>query len=247
MGAYGDFFRTLVFSSFSFSVIFPNPFILYFFSWVGFCTPILSPPPPLLQASNLYQTYHSSCCIHCKHNMPHRTSDIRLYTQSWWTRRPIVKVAMGCRTEPATIHIAHVLQRLHLFQFFNFFLFTRLTAKNITLPYRKKNYTTKRFFCPRVTFFTCWGCPTSASASHAEALRDLWIFGEQWAECKAKKFPLPEPCRNTILKHKKKRWGEMGEDVSRFGKLSGKMVINHPPKGGKRWFSVPMGLTGWVY
>ena len=28
---------------------------------------------------------------------------------------------MGCRTEPAAVHIAHVLQKLHFFQFFNFF------------------------------------------------------------------------------------------------------------------------------
>ena len=27
---------------------------------------------------------------------------------------------MGCHTDPATVHIAHVLQRLHFFQFFNF-------------------------------------------------------------------------------------------------------------------------------
>ena len=48
---------------------------------------------------------------------------------------------MGCRTEPAAVHIAHVLQRLHFFQFFNFFLyFTRLTAKKITRPYRKKKF-----------------------------------------------------------------------------------------------------------
>ena len=40
-------------------------------------------PPPFLQASNLYQTYHTSCCIHCKNNVPHLTSDIRLYTQSF--------------------------------------------------------------------------------------------------------------------------------------------------------------------
>ena len=32
-------------------------------------------PPPFLQASDLYQTYHKSCCIHCKNNMPHQTSD----------------------------------------------------------------------------------------------------------------------------------------------------------------------------
>ena len=42
-----------------------------------------TPPPPFIQASYLYETYHTSCCIHCKHNMPHQTSDIRhqiLYT-----------------------------------------------------------------------------------------------------------------------------------------------------------------------
>ena len=38
-----------------------------------------------------------------------------------WTRRPIVKVAMGCHTEPAAVPVAHVLQKLHFFQFFNFF------------------------------------------------------------------------------------------------------------------------------
>ena len=32
--------------------------------------------------------------------------------------RDTVKVAMGCRMEPAAVHIAHVLQRLHFFQFF---------------------------------------------------------------------------------------------------------------------------------
>ena len=58
---------------------------------------------------------------------------------------------MGCRTEPATVHIAHVLQRLHFFQFFNFFYnFTGLTAKKITRPYRKN------FFKPlskKIKFF----------------------------------------------------------------------------------------------
>ena len=49
---------------------------------------------------------------------------------SGWTRRPIVKVAMGCHTEPAAVHIVHVLQRLHFFQFFNFFI--------IYTTYRKK-------------------------------------------------------------------------------------------------------------
>ena len=98
-----------------------------------------------------------------------------------WTRRPIVKVAMGCRTEPAAVHIAHVLQRLDFFQFFNFFynlhdlqqkkklhdLPQKLKnsiffynshdlqqKKKITRIYSiKKNYTTIRFFCTRLTFF----------------------------------------------------------------------------------------------
>ena len=60
-----------------------------------------------------------------------------------WTRRPIVKLAMGCRTEPAAIHIAHVLQRLHFFQFFNFFFIIHTTycKKNYTHLPQKKNYT----------------------------------------------------------------------------------------------------------
>ena len=100
-----------------------------------------------------------------------------------WTRRPIVKVAMGCRTEPAAVHIAHVLQRLDFFQFFNFFynlhdlqqkkkIYTTYSKKKkiqfffiIHTTYskkkklhaftaKKKNYTTIRFFCTRLTFFT---------------------------------------------------------------------------------------------
>ena len=83
---------------------------------------------------------------------------------------------MGCRTEPAAVHIAHVLQRLHFFQFVNFFYNLHdLRQKKITRLYRKKefkffivhttyrkkkythlpqkNYTTRRFFCTRLTFF----------------------------------------------------------------------------------------------
>ena len=41
---------------------------------------------------------------------------------------------MGCCTEPAAVHIAHVLQRLHFFQFFIFFY------NSHDLP-QKKNYT----------------------------------------------------------------------------------------------------------
>ena len=55
-----------------------------------------------------------------------------------WTRRPIVKVAMGCRTEPAAVHIAHVLQRLDFFQFSIFcYNLQDLPQKKITRPYRK--------------------------------------------------------------------------------------------------------------
>ena len=48
---------------------------------------------------------------------------------------------MGCRTEPAAVHIAHVLQRLHFFQFFNFFCILHdLPHKKNTCPYRQKKF-----------------------------------------------------------------------------------------------------------
>ena len=49
---------------------------------------------------------------------------------------------MGCRTEPAAVHIAHVLQRLDFFQFFNFFYNLHdLQQKKILhdLPQKLKN------------------------------------------------------------------------------------------------------------
>ena len=86
---------------------------------------------------------------------------------------------------PAAVHIAQVLQRLDFFQFFNFFynlhdlqqkkklhdLPQKLKnpiffynshdlqqKKKITRIYsKKKNYTTIRFFCTRLTFFTTSG------------------------------------------------------------------------------------------
>ena len=76
---------------------------------------------------------------------------------------------MGCRTEPAAVHIAHVLQRLHFFQFFNFFYNLHdLPQKKIQFFFiihttyqkklhaftAKKNYMTKQFFCTRLTFFS---------------------------------------------------------------------------------------------
>ena len=54
-----------------------------------------------------------------------------------WTWRPIVKVAMGCCMEPAAVHMAHVVRRLHFFQFFNFFIIYTTCLKKITHPYRK--------------------------------------------------------------------------------------------------------------
>ena len=46
---------------------------------------------------------------------------------------------MGCHTEPAAVHIAHVLQMLHFFQLFIFFIIYTTYRKNkkIALPYRK--------------------------------------------------------------------------------------------------------------
>ena len=87
---------------------------------------------------------------------------------------------MGCRTEPAAVHIAHVLQSCISFNFTFFFnnlhnlpqkklhsltakkrsnLFLRLAAKiKITRIYRKKKITRlDDFFCTRVTFFTAVG------------------------------------------------------------------------------------------
>ena len=46
---------------------------------------------------------------------------------------------MGCRTEPAAVHIAHMLQKLHFFQFFNFFCNLHdLPQKKITRADHKK-------------------------------------------------------------------------------------------------------------
>ena len=50
-------------------------------------------------------------------------------------------VAMGCRTEPAIVHSAHVLQKLHFFQFFNLlYKLHDLPQKKITRIYLKKRF-----------------------------------------------------------------------------------------------------------
>ena len=92
LGTFGDLWgRMGTFSGFSpfsffklFHVCFPTPLFLYLFHRWGAstsCTPILDPPPPSSK-HDLHHTYQTSCCIHCKHNMPHQTFDIGLYTQS---------------------------------------------------------------------------------------------------------------------------------------------------------------------
>ena len=62
---------------------------------------------------------------------------------------------MGCGTEPAAVHIAHVLQKLHFFQFFIFFdnvhdlpqkKLHALTAKKKSLFFMiHTNYRQKKF------------------------------------------------------------------------------------------------------
>ena len=81
MGTYGDFFRIMCFAAFSCFLDLSQSRYLFIFLLGGF-SHTHHDPPPFLQASNLYHTYHTSCCIDCKHNMPHQISHIRLYTQS---------------------------------------------------------------------------------------------------------------------------------------------------------------------
>ena len=52
-----------------------------------------------------------------------------------------IKVAMGCHTEPAFAHSAHVMQHLHFFQFFNLLIIISATyrQKKITRIHCKKN------------------------------------------------------------------------------------------------------------
>ena len=40
------------------------------------------PHRPFLQSSDLYDTYHTAFCIHCKNNMPYQTSNSGLYKHS---------------------------------------------------------------------------------------------------------------------------------------------------------------------
>ena len=63
---------------------------------------------------------------------------------------------MGYRMEPAAVHIAHVLEKLHFFQFFNFFIIDTAYRKKRRLHAfaAKKNYMARQFFCTQLTFFT---------------------------------------------------------------------------------------------
>ena len=77
MGAYGDLWGPIgTYGDLS------GPMGTYGVGGINFLHTHFDTPPPFLQALDLYETYHTSCCIHCKNNMPHQTSDIRPYTQS---------------------------------------------------------------------------------------------------------------------------------------------------------------------
>ena len=79
---------------------------------------------------------------------------------------------MGCRAEPAVVHIAHVLQKVAFLSIFHFFYNLHdLTQKKFTRPYRKKkinffynshdlpqkkNYTTRLFLYTTYIFHLIW-------------------------------------------------------------------------------------------
>ena len=70
MGAYGDpLAHTGTYGDVS------APMWTYGVGAITFLHTHFDTPPPFVQASDVYQT-------HCKNNMPHQTSDIKLYTQS---------------------------------------------------------------------------------------------------------------------------------------------------------------------
>ena len=70
-------------------------------------------------------------------------------------RCPIVKVAVGCLMEPAVVHIARVLQKLHFFQFFNLFTILHdLPQKKNTRIYRQKNTRLDDFLYTSYIFHT---------------------------------------------------------------------------------------------
>ena len=79
---------------------------------------------------------------------------------------------MGCRTEPAAVHIAHVLQRLDFFQIFNFFY-------NLHDLPQKKNYTTYRKN-KKIQFFFIIHTTYSKKKLHAftakKKLHDYTVF-----------------------------------------------------------------------
>ena len=83
---------------------------------------------------------------------------------------------MGCRTGPAIVHSVHVLQKLHFFQFFNFFLqFTLPTAKNTYTHLPQKNHTT------RLIFFTLEliGDRCAPNKNTRNGIHNRYLFGAE--------------------------------------------------------------------
>ena len=120
MGAFGDlwgpmgtFSELWFFLAFSCWLDLPNPFISLFFSFVGFCTPILTPtaplaPPPLppsIRPSHIMRrplgyTAHTTCYIrHETSDLTHnRAADVTLVQRRPEFRyRSFFKTKLSCR------------------------------------------------------------------------------------------------------------------------------------------------------
>ena len=153
---------------------------------------------------------------------------------------------MACRTEPAAVHIAHVLQRLHFFQFFNFFYNLHdLPQKQNTLPYRKnkkfiffnnshdlqqkkitriyskKNYTTRRFFCTTYIFHP---------ASQVDPCPDAYM---------------PRPFKwDKVGSKRVGTYGDLSGPVGSYGDLSGLIGAYGGPLASMGTFGDPLAPMG---
>ena len=120
---------------------------------------------------------------------------------------------MGCCTEPAAVHIAHVMQRLHFFQFFNFFYNLHdLPQKKITLPYRKN----KKFI-----FFNIHTTYSKKNYTHLQQkkLHDYTVF--LYTTYIFHPVSQVDPCPDAYMPHPFK-WDKVGSKcVGTYGDLSG--------------------------
>ena len=96
--------------------------------WPSMATPAIEDP----QGPHPWRVAQAEFCFYCQLHHVILCYTGRVPTHWWphrvlgalWTWRPIVKVAVGCRTEPAIVHFAYILQKLHsFFQFSNFLIF----------------------------------------------------------------------------------------------------------------------------